>query len=420
LKPSRLLRAFRRRLFARARKLKPIGIGIAALLAISLSYVGVKALTKPQVKPPMIIAQPSPAVPQPIAPTSETEAPKIVTTTETEPPTLTSSPSLPEAAPSGAPQNQAAETEALTLTNPPRVPEAAQNGAPPNQSPETAALTLTNPATAPDATQNVAPLNQDAIGNAGAAQKQDPAAQSTLHTQPGQPQIAAKPEQENPSNASRGTRSGDASPPEHLEQEVVPQFPWPPPKASASATIPRELLVGNAAHPMLGTVAQSIESAFQEAGYGEKSHYGVPGGFALASQIERINQDGSPKDSIDRWSLETPPVRKVSLAWYLNALFLARPGYYRVIVFVVTSKAFPQRDVKVTSEQSKRWVKSGLNKLPEQIGNQEYSSAHRCTALIYEFKRTGTGHAEFVDPSEITGQIHLEKSGLLAAFAKRR
>src|SRR6266480_1210903 len=36
-----------------ARKLKPIGIGIAALLAISLSYVGVKALTtKPQAKSP--------------------------------------------------------------------------------------------------------------------------------------------------------------------------------------------------------------------------------------------------------------------------------------------------------------------------------------------------------------------------------
>jgi serine/threonine protein kinase len=155
------------------RKLKPVGIGIAALVAISLSYVGVKALTKPPVKPPTITAQPSPAV-----------APQIVTATENAPP---------------------------ALTNPPSVSEAAQNVAPPTQSPETAALTLTNPATAPGATQNVAPPNQDATGNAGAAPKQDAAEQSTSHTQPGQPQIAAKPEPENPSNASRRTRSGDAS-----------------------------------------------------------------------------------------------------------------------------------------------------------------------------------------------------------------
>lgn len=203
------------------------------------------------------------------------------------------------------------------------------------------------------------------------------------------------------------------------DQEVVPEFPWPPPKWSASNTIPRELLVGNAAHPILGTVAQAIESAFAQAGYGERSYYSVPGGFAMASQIEQINQDGSPKESVDRWSLEVPPLRKFSLGSYLNALFTAQPGYYRVIVFVVTSQAFPQRDVKVTSEQSKGWLSGGLNKLPEKIGNQEYSSAHSCTALIYEFKQTGK-HAELVDPSQIPGKTHLDKAGLMAAFAKPR
>lgn len=203
------------------------------------------------------------------------------------------------------------------------------------------------------------------------------------------------------------------------EQDVVPKFPWPPPKASASDTIPRELLVGNAAHPTLSTVAQAIESAFAQAGYGQKSYYSVPGGFAMASQIEQINLDGSPKESVDRWSLETTPLRKFSLGSYLNALFTAQPGYYRVIVFVVTSQAFPQLDVKVTSEQSKGWVSGGLNKLPEKIGNQEYSAAHSCTALIYEFKKTGK-HAELVDPSQITGKTHLDKAGLMAAFTKPR
>src|SRR5437762_2592183 len=179
--------------FWNARKLKPIGIGIAALLAISLSYVGVKALTSvksPSVKSrttnhpnTTLVEQPSPAAP-----------PQVPTTKET-----------------AAQIAKATESAGPVSTNPPNVPEAAQNNVvPPNQSPETATSTLTNPATEPGTTQNVAPQNQDAIGNAAAAQKQDAAGQSASRTQPGQPQVAAK-QPENPSNPSGRTRSGDSS-----------------------------------------------------------------------------------------------------------------------------------------------------------------------------------------------------------------
>ena len=203
-----------------------------------------------------------------------------------------------------------------------------------------------------------------------------------------------------------------------LNPEAVPKFPWPPPKASASDTISRELLVGNAAHPTLGTVAQAIESAFEQAGYGEKSYYSVPDGFAMASRIEQINQDGTAKGPADRWSLEVPPMRKFSFSAYLTALFTARPGYYRVIVFVVTSHPFSQADAKATSEEAQVWVSSGLNALPEDIASRDYSSAHNCTALIYEFKQTGK-HTKLMDPSQLTGKTHLNKAGLMAAFAKR-
>ena len=184
-----------------ARKLKPLGIGIAAVLAISVSYVGVRAWTKPSAKPPPIVAQPSPAVPQQIPTTSETAPPQIAITTETTPPALTNSPSLPEAAENIAPPNQSPEAVVLTLTNPATEPNATQNVAPQNQD-------ATGTAAAP---QNVGPQNQDATGTANAAQKQDAAGeQSTAHIQPGQPQIAAK-QPENPSNASSRTRSGDGS-----------------------------------------------------------------------------------------------------------------------------------------------------------------------------------------------------------------
>ena len=203
------------------------------------------------------------------------------------------------------------------------------------------------------------------------------------------------------------------------KEEAVPEFPWPPPKASASDTISRELLLGRPEHPLLRDAAAALDLAFRKTGYGERSYYNVPGGFAMASRIEQMNPDGTPKEPADRWSLEVPPMRKFSFSAYLTALFRARPGYYRVIVFVVTSHPFSQSSAKPTSDDVELWATSGLNALPEGIASRDYTSAHRCTALIYEFKRTGTQHAEFVDPSEITGQIHLEKSGLLAAFNTR-
>jgi hypothetical protein len=201
-------------------------------------------------------------------------------------------------------------------------------------------------------------------------------------------------------------------------KEAVPEFPWPPPRASASDTISRELLLGSQEHLLLGDAVAALDLAFRKAGYGERSYYGVPGGFAMVSRMEQMNQDGTAKGPPDRWSLKIPPMG-LSLSAYLKALFRGRPGYYRIIVFVVTSEPFSQSGAKTTSKEAGLWVSSGLNALPKDIASRDYTSDHRCTALIYEFKRTGTQGAEFVDPSEITGQIHLEKSGLLTALKKR-
>lgn len=198
----------------------------------------------------------------------------------------------------------------------------------------------------------------------------------------------------------------------------IPQFPFPPPMASAFDTIPRELLVARKNHPKLKDVDAALSSAFAKCGYGEKSFYAVPDGFAMASRLEQINADGS--FGANRWSLETAPIRSFSIESYLGALFRARAGHFRVVIFVVTNHPFEQTDAKVTSDQAKSWVKKGLNQLPKKIGDRDYSDDYTCTAEIYEFETLGGGEAKFVEPSEITGRTHLEKSGILAALARSR
>jgi hypothetical protein len=134
----------------------------------------------------------------------------------------------------------------------------------------------------------------------------------------------------------------------------------------------------------------------------------------MASRLEQINADGS--FGANRWSLATAPIRSFSIESYLGALFRVRAGHFRVVVFVVTNHPFEQTDAKVTSDQAKSWVKKGLNQLPKKIGDRDYSDDYTCTAEIYEFETLGGGEAKFVEPSEITGRTHLEKSGLLSAL----
>jgi hypothetical protein len=204
--------------------------------------------------------------------------------------------------------------------------------------------------------------------------------------------------------------------PKAAKAEAASGFPFPPPRSSAFQVIPRELLVAGRPRVLLKDIATELDSAFTACGYGEKTYYGIPDGFAMVSRIEQINEDGTPNSH--RWSLETIPIEKFSLRAYLNALFKARSGHYRVIAFIATPHSFTPKNVEVTSDQTTEWFFGGSTTLPEEIGNREYSASHACTAFIYEFRRIAGGQPEFVKPSQMTGRTHLEKAGLWVALAK--
>ena len=76
-----------------------------------------------------------------------------------------------------------------------------------------------------------------------------------------------------------------------IRAKLLPEFPWPPPRASAFEIVPRDLLLGNKQTPVLGDADAALDSAFRQTGYGEKSYYGVPEGFAIASR----SYDGAEK-----------------------------------------------------------------------------------------------------------------------------
>jgi len=200
--------------------------------------------------------------------------------------------------------------------------------------------------------------------------------------------------------------------------EIIPQFPWPPPRASAMADISRSFLVSPTVQKSsLAEISARLVTALEQCGYVEKSFYAVPEGFALATQLEQIDADGTSKPAPDRWSVKVNPLRVFSLTDYLKALFTANPGRYRVIVFVVTSHPFSQSDASVSQQEAQSWLSSGLNTLPKSIGDLAFTSEYTCTALVYEFEEPSSGNTPVIQvPSELTGRDHLSKSGLWPAL----
>jgi hypothetical protein len=199
----------------------------------------------------------------------------------------------------------------------------------------------------------------------------------------------------------------------HIEEDL-PRFEMPPPHASAVAELPRM----RRPLPDLGSVATAVSDAAAAAGYTAIHYWAVRDGFAAATAIEQINDDGTPKQG-NRWSPGVAAPRLFSLRSYLRALFTAPRGRYRLIVFVVSPHAFSQRETTLRFRPSIDWLWSGLSGLPPSIASAPLTGAHVCTALVYEFEQADP-YTEPVlkSPSALDGRTHLQMAGLWQALGR--
>jgi hypothetical protein len=202
-------------------------------------------------------------------------------------------------------------------------------------------------------------------------------------------------------------------------------FPWPPPRPSVAFALPRTLLwralsVSDASHfaaRQLGDFDTMLSAAMERAGYMQRSYYLVPGGFALATQLERIGDDGRSAVGEARWALEQPQPAAFSLAEYLKALFAAAPGRFRIVVLVVSSMPFTTSDVEPGVDTARAWVTGGMSALPLDIAAQPYGPNGGTQALVYEFEKPPGGSAQVKTPGHISAQGHLAGIQLLTNLA---
>jgi hypothetical protein len=196
-----------------------------------------------------------------------------------------------------------------------------------------------------------------------------------------------------------------------------PVFPWPPPQPTTRTVLERPLVAGSAI--TLGEVADRLTAALGSQGYSEHSFYAVPGGFALATRLEQIEFDGTPKPEPLRWSSALPPRELFSLADFVRALFTAPVGHYRVIVFIVNDQPFAASGETVSGDEALAWVGAGLNRLPDSIAAAPFAEQHVGTAMIYQFQKAGHEQEPIPNPEGAAAAARqLERSGILAALGQ--
>jgi hypothetical protein len=198
-------------------------------------------------------------------------------------------------------------------------------------------------------------------------------------------------------------------------------FPWPPPRASANHKLPQHLF---RAARNLGDIEDQLLKALDQCGYFERSFYCVAPpeegiGFALAARMEQIDREAYPLPLPDRWSLDIKPLSSFSLREIMQALFFKKPGYFRIVVFIVYDRPFRQSPRPLQQQEALDLVTEGSNKLSAEIRQLPFSPSYSCTALIYEFEAPESGRAPMLVTSRYDGKTHLERAKLLEALENR-
>lgn len=201
--------------------------------------------------------------------------------------------------------------------------------------------------------------------------------------------------------------------------------PWPPLSPSTSYLLPRSLFPRCT---LFSHLDKRLCQALDAHKYDRRSYFHVPGGFALVTQMEQFKSRNDPNktnkgaslDEKSRW-VDYPVFEEFQGVWdYLQGLFVARSGYFRVFVFIVTDEPFSNSArTEPTEGEVRGWLGKGVGWLPEEVGNWKFSERHKVTLMVYEFEAKEIDKKAFFKTAAlIQGREHLEKSGIGPSFPR--
>ncbi|PWG03357.1 hypothetical protein [Sphingosinicella humi] len=160
----------------------------------------------------------------------------------------------------------------------------------------------------------------------------------------------------------------------------------------------------------LGDVAQRLRSKLDGKGYDKVLYFGVEGGFAMATELERFAADGSP---VAEKRFSTGKIGGWLGAFdYFKRLVWGEDGRFRVFVFVVTNRAFTPASYAATETDLGRWRSTGSLILPPRVSTTPVPSGTTVTLLVYEFQADKGREGRLVAENErLPFAIHAKSLG---------
>lgn len=163
----------------------------------------------------------------------------------------------------------------------------------------------------------------------------------------------------------------------------------------------------------LGYVADSIEKALDRAQI-ERAVYAIgDSGFAYVTRVEMIHSGGEPFSPPDRFpnDVATASGRGGFLEFILSR-FRARPGYFRIIVLVVTSRPISADTAALRLDAATRLIAGGMATLPPVLRRRAVRDL-QSVALIYEFERPSASDDVLPRGAPlVSARMHLAEAGL--------
>jgi hypothetical protein len=166
-------------------------------------------------------------------------------------------------------------------------------------------------------------------------------------------------------------------------------YPWPPPAATARLALDYNALMQLGSFHSLASFNDWLSKQLVASGFSGYKYWSAPGGFAIATSLETITDDGR---RVDKDGFVISSKRGWSLVSYLYDLTSRPAGRARVFIFTLTddTHASETTAVKMETVYAKNWLSGGaflLSGLDGVDPSAPITSKHFFLALVYEFRK---------------------------------
>lgn len=133
-----------------------------------------------------------------------------------------------------------------------------------------------------------------------------------------------------------------------------------------------------------GDAEKYIEKKLYDVGFTNAKRFLVNGGFGMASDIEKIKDDGTSEELINRFDLSVDYSK--SPGNFLERIFFPRSaGKTRMFLFIVSNQPFDAKGPKLDFYTILDWLMYGQTALGD-VANTKLDSTFKMQVLVYEYE----------------------------------